>query len=246
VTVNPPPQLSFTRFVAFGDSITRGEDGNITLTAIVSGALRFFQDVVLAGREYPTVLQQELQARYTLQSAQIVVANAGNPGEALSDSATLSRFNAALGGNQAVLLMEGSNDLYLAYYDSSPTPRINVAISNLQTMISRAQASNVRPYLATIPPMYRDMCSPACRGWAEVYVPGYNDRVRSLAASNGLALVDVYQAFNGDRTLLSGDGLHPNAAGYQKIADTFFDAIRATAEAPTLTTGGRRPGPGLR
>jgi lysophospholipase L1-like esterase len=30
--------------------------------------------------------------------------------------------------------------------------------------------------------------------------------------------------------LIGEDGLHPSAAGYQRIADTFFDAIRKNLE----------------
>jgi hypothetical protein len=36
--------------------------------------------------------------------------------------------------------------------------------------------------------------------------------------------------------LIGVDCLHPNEAGYQKIADTFFERIRATLETPGVLT----------
>jgi hypothetical protein len=91
VAVQPPPRLNLTRFVAFGDSLTAGEDGNSTLTARLGDFLGLhYPTIILRGREYPTVLQQLLAARFTTQ--QVLVVNAGNPGELAGGSATFSRF----------------------------------------------------------------------------------------------------------------------------------------------------------
>jgi lysophospholipase L1-like esterase len=44
-------------------------------------------------------------------------------------------------------------------------------------------------------------------------------------------LVDLYEAFNGETGILIGeDGLHPSAAGYQKIAEAFVAAIKRYLE----------------
>ena len=52
-----------------------------------------------------------------------------------------------------------------------------------------------------------------------------------MAASSGATLVDLYQAFGGSADPYIGqDGLHPNAFGYQKIAETFFAAIQSKYE----------------
>jgi len=40
----------------------------------------------------------------------------------------------------------------------------------------------------------------------------------------------------GDFSLLGSDGLHPNAAGYQRIADTFFGVIKQTLELPPTSS----------
>ncbi len=115
MTVMPPPEIAVTRFIAFGDSITAGEDG-AAITTMWSGPWHgetlLLPMVILVGQEYPTVLQNELRNRYTLQTSSISVRNAGLRAERAGDSSTLARFQREVvnGGYQAVLLMEGSND----------------------------------------------------------------------------------------------------------------------------------------
>lgn len=240
VTVDAPPQVQFTRFFAFGDSITAGEDGLSAITFELNGNLQFGQSVILYGRDYPTVLRSALQARYTLQSGAIVVSNQGSPAEKAAGG--MSRFSQIVrgGGFQVALLMEGTNDVYEAYYSGDGA--LTSAINALQQMVRTARGAGLRVYLATIPPQSRTMCSPICRGIAADIVPRFNDRIRSLAISEGAPLVDVYAAFGGDTTLLSPDGLHPNASGYERIADTFFQAVKNTIETvPTLTANQSRP-----
>ncbi|MFN7984437.1 MAG: SGNH/GDSL hydrolase family protein [Vicinamibacterales bacterium] len=244
VAVAAPPRIRLTKFVAFGDSITWGEDGTYALTTEINGVMRFVQSVLLSGRQYPTVLLAELQGRYSLQTSTITVANAGCPGETVGVNEAaceqplppLQRFNAAIANQQAVLLMEGSNDVNAAVRDSAA---IDAALGNLLRMVRAAKTAGVVPYLATIAPMNpNSACIPICRGQGAALVPGYNDRIRTLALQEGVTLVDVNKAFNGDFSLLSTDGLHPNAAGYQRIADTFFDSLKSTLEqATTLTSG---------
>ena len=94
-------------------------------------------------------------------------------------------------------------------------------------MLRTAKGLGVRPYLATVPPM-NPAGSRGRLGYAAV--PPLNDQIRLLASSEGVTLVDVYLAFNGNLTLLGNDGLHPNAAGYELIARTFFTALRTTLE----------------
>jgi hypothetical protein len=72
VVVLAPPKLPVTSFLAFGDSITWGEDGRDTAGAPL-GQHVFVQ--LPQGQRYPDILQQELQARYKQQ--QVTVFNAG-------------------------------------------------------------------------------------------------------------------------------------------------------------------------
>lgn len=234
VVVQPPPRVSLTRFVAFGDSITRGEDGNTTLTSFdLSHFLRLdYPTIILLGREYPTVLQQLLATRYTTQS--MLVVNAGNSGERAGDSTTFSRFTAISSSRayDVVLLMEGTNDIYGG---SGGNPLgIPTAIAGLRRMIRDGQSRGMRVFLATVPPM-----NPAGARGALGYqtVPALNAEIRTLALAEGVPLVDVFAAFNGNFSLLSIDGLHPNAEGFAVVARRFYDVIRERLEVTPLDGG---------
>ena len=62
-------------------------------------------------------------------------------------------------------------------------------------------------------------------------VTALNDRIRTTAAGEGAVLVDLHAALSADVTRYIGiDGLHPTEAGYLRMAEVFFDAIRATLE----------------
>jgi len=98
-------------------------------------------------------------------------------------------------------------------------------------MIRDAQSRKIRVFVGTLLP--EDRCG--CRAFD--FVDGRddivtaNDQIRAMAASEGAFLVDLHQGFAGQTaTLLSFDGLHPNEAGYAKMAEMFFDAIRQRLE----------------
>jgi lysophospholipase L1-like esterase len=232
VTVLSPPRLSTTSFLAFGDSITAGEDGQNSIAPSVSEMSARIHPSVLfpSGQRYPQELQRELASRYRTQSP--TVDNQGVPGEAVASAATFRRYTSLTSSRRysAVLILEGSNDLFDR--DDKVFP---AAYDGLRSMIRDAKARGIRPYLATIPPMNPSACVPVCRGLAWSLVSGFNDGVRSLATSEGVTLVDVYQGFNGNFALLGADGLHPSAEGYVKIADLFFAAIKETLEAPSAS-----------
>ena len=227
VTVTTPPLLAATRFVAFGDSITRGEDGtNSSIGSIPLSVLR--PDVILPdGQTYPGVLSQLLIGRYTRQTPSVT--NAGLPGEMLSDPNTLGRFTSATPGGvfDVVLLMEGSNDVNAMNSDLAVEA---VAIGNLQQMVENAKSRGLRVLLATLPPMNAAVGGPRVVGAR--LVPEFNDRIRALAVIESVPLVDVYTAVNADINTFIGtvDGLHPTPAGYARIASTFLTAIEQNLE----------------
>jgi lysophospholipase L1-like esterase len=227
VTVLNTPKLSTTSFLAFGDSITYGEDGQNSIAPSLSIMSSRFHPAVQfpLAQQYPQEVQQSLVDRYKTQTP--TVKNAGQPGEAAGDPAALVRFTGLTSSRQysVVLIMEGSNDIF--YADPSEEPP---AIDGLRSMIRNAKGLGMRPYLATIPPMNPTACVPVCRGGGWSLVSGYNDSVRTLATTEGVTLVDVYQGFGGNLALIGPDGLHPALEGYAKIADLFFTAITQTLE----------------
>ena len=220
VRLTKNPSLSKTRFLAFGDSMTAGEvtfPSGVTALGVPSFSL-----VQVISAAYPTVLAKQLQAAYPAQQDNIAVANYGLGGEPAARAR--DRFIAALGvvRPDAVLLMEGANDIHLGEDGAAST-----AASEIRAMASEARRRGMRVFIATIPPSRPG----GNRTTLPVLVADYNARMRDVARSEGAVLVDVFSALATSVTTYIGvDGLHPNEAGYAKMAETFFNAIRADLE----------------
>lgn len=207
VTVLSPPWLSATRLLAFGDSITDG---------VVSAPLTFA--LVAVPESYPAKLEVMLVARYVLQNPSVI--NAGVSGERATAGALrlpelVNRYHP-----DAVLLMEGANDL--SFWGA---PGISIAISALAGMVDDARQRGAQVFLATLPPQ---------RGRSTAaLVPEFNRGVKDVAAAEGAVLVDVHDALAADiDRYIGADGLHPTEAGYGRIAEAFFEAVRSTLETP--------------
>ena len=230
-----PPMLTVTRFLAFGDSITAGEDGvdggpdtsGLCQPAVTSTGGIQSRVILPDAQTYPGQLQTKLLALYPTQSPTVV--KRGCPGESVGGLNTLARprFDILVSSGQydVVLIMEGSNDL------ESPTwsDPVTHAANALDLLVGDAKSVGVRPLLATIPPMN----AAGRRGGGAALVPLLNDRIFQIGGAENIPIVDVYAAFNGNLSLLGDDGLHPNATGYGVIADAFLAAIRSGFEVKT-------------
>ena len=223
----PPrvPQLSATRFLAFGDSITAG----VTATcARVMPFMTFAQTMQFLPRAaddpwaYPNVLQVRLRSRYTAQTPTVL--NRGNPGEELADGVNRLPGLLAVDNPQVVLLQEGANDVNQGH---SPA----TIAASLRSMVRDARSRGMQSFVGTLLPQRPVGASGSCRGFGADNVAAANDQIRAMATSEGAPLVDLYQAFGGvPGELIGPDGLHPTEAGYSKIADAFFDVIRQRLE----------------
>jgi lysophospholipase L1-like esterase len=247
VTVTRVGELSATRFLAFGDSITFGSPGG-TCPAVQASAmtpalrlqdilrLRPRVDVPPPPSAYPNVLRALLANRYVAQS--FTVDNAGEPGEGIvaadggTNDDTLDRLRASLRARapQVLLLQEGINDLNQANHHLEI---IGPLIKALHDMIREARIAGVsgsRVFLGTLLPVDPS----GCRGGAAFDLVGpANEQIRAMAASEGVTLVDLYAGFGGvPGPYLGFDGLHPNELGYEKMAQIFLTAIRTTLEQP--------------
>ncbi len=223
VQVQSPPKLTVRTFLAFGDSLTLGKT-----SASVTLLLNDVPD------SYPTKLQQLLRSRYQTQNPAPTVLNDGVDGERVIGGSFFSplggteRFPQSLAANPSdvVLLMEGSNDL-LNYYEDGIGP----AVKGLRAMVEYGNSHGRRVFLATIPPMRSGGAHH--RDAAAALVSGFNDQVRGVAAEEGVPLVDVYSAIWPDKmNLIGADDLHPTPQGYDLIAATFMDVIKAKLEEP--------------
>lgn len=243
VTVLPVPRLTTTTFLAFGDSITWGEDGRNSATIVPGGIAPRVQ--LPTAQTYPAALLAALVARYTAQTTTLLVDNRGKPGEAISNPSSsdgpnaVTRLRSLLPGHGAVLIMEGTNDLQKAHSASSAAEAEDIlgrAAAGLRQMVRDAKAANVRPLLATVPPINPTGTRGQLYGWE--LVPGFNERIATIAALEQVPLVNVHKAFAGNGGLLGFDGVHPTAEAYKLIADTFFTAIKSNLEtAATFGSG---------
>lgn len=231
VTVTAAPLLKGTRFMAFGDSFTAGEILDASRVKVVNAA-----------KSYPTQLYNLLVARYTAQP--ITMSNRGESGELLTYRAddgsaqrseeTRLRYGSALTVDKpdAVLLLEGVNDLNTANTDDD-------IVAVLGQMVREAYGAGAKAvFVATLPPQIPGLL----RSGNAARVPGFNAKVKAMAAAENATPVDVYAAMIGNVSALinSEDGLHPLPAGYVVMAETFFAAIRQTFEAPASVTTVRR------
>lgn len=223
VTVGRTPQLTVTKFLAFGDSITAGE-----VTFPVTGifpqrdGLPIFRLQVVASASYPSVLKTLMTARYTTQVSNIVVTNEGLPGEKARDPLAQTRFAQAVSSQRpdVVLLMHGYNDITDATVLTATATAVN-------TMASEARNRGARVFIATLAPP-----RPGGRNTiSSDTVVAYNDRLRGVARGENAVVVDVYSALLPSvSTYIGVDGLHPTELGYRKIAETFLAAIQANLE----------------
>jgi lysophospholipase L1-like esterase len=227
-----PPHLSVSKFVAYGDSITEGFVQRCPGTVpeeIEPTPMR--NELLLAqGRAqpsptaYPAKLQALLAERYPSQTIRVV--NEGMGGEDIEDGvADLPRV-LTVNAPEALLLQEGINTLNQKHKDGIP-----IVVEGLRTMTQEARSRGITVLVATLLPERPGGCR--AYDFNEDYddIIETNVRIRRMAGTEGAILVDLYEAFNGrTATLIGEDGLHPSAAGYQMIARTFFDAIKAHLE----------------
>ena len=219
VTVNPRiARLSLTKFLAFGDSVTLGEV-TAPLTTSRAGGTNY-RNVVVPSAAYPTRLLALLRARYVPQAMAIEMNNAGLPGEFAEDAVLRLRGVLSSYRPSVLLLLHGHNDLYAG------VPIATIA-NQLDLMAKEGRNRGARVFIATLPP-------PRPGGPRTIpasLVSALNDRIRVIAVGEGAVLVDLYAALVSDIPRFIGtDGLHPTEAGYQRIAELFFDAIRADLE----------------
>jgi lysophospholipase L1-like esterase len=203
-----------TRYIAFGDSITEGV-GDDPSRAPLTG--------------YPP----RLEALLVNAGINADVINQGLGGETTPEG--LVRLSSALTGTQAddvLLLMEGTNDI------SRGVP-LEATRYNLNEMARRAETRGLTVVHATVIPRRPD----ARMDPNNVQTLILNQNVRDMAGRRDRDLVDVFEVYimRPDRFpalyyTTTGDGVgHPNAAGYDLIAQTFFQVLTDVDRIPPVT-----------
>jgi lysophospholipase L1-like esterase len=224
VSVTRLPTLQYTSYLAFGDSVTAGEVSVPMTTTLDEQGFPAFKLVVVPAASYPTQLQTLLRNRYITQASSIVVTNSGVPGERATQGAQRLPGVMSQVRPQAVLLLEGYNDLSLL-----GAAGVNPAAAAIDAMAKEARGRGARVLIASLTP-------PRSGGRNTLpadQVTSLNARLRAVAAGENAVFVDLYQALVPNVTLYIGvDGLHPTEVGYQKIAETFFTAIQSSLQNP--------------
>jgi lysophospholipase L1-like esterase len=225
VTLVPPqPVLSIQKVVAFGDSITAGENGE--------GSLRLID----LNNSYPTQLLAMMQARYTTQSPQ--VHNCGIPGEKADEGASRIDRVLAFYNADVLLLLEGINNLTGNF--GSDWPIVQNALAH-DIAVARGRGMP-GVFLSTLLPVFPGNCTGAstCRG-AMIdagEIVNMNGVIKNLAAQQSVPLVDNYNSFLGHPEYIDNDGLHPLPLGNQVLAKQFLAAIQGKFETQLPTAAG--------
>lgn len=210
------PVAAQTKYIAFGDSITNpGGD---------------FDDPSRPCPEecgYPGRLEDLLQQA----GIEAEVVNAGFGGEDTAQG--LSRLDQVLAaeGGDVLLLMEGTNDISRGL--SPETIRFN-----LDQMAQRAAARGLSTVHATVIPRVLDA---RAGDGTNFFTQLLAWEIRDLAHLRGRALADPFEVFinhpNPFAELYSpgGDAAgHPNAAGFDLLAEIFFDVVRVVDSVPPV------------
>ncbi len=203
-------RIAFTRFLAFGDSLTVG-----TTSPAVPGVMR-------AGppQSYPFQLQALLAARYRDQT--VVVENRGKLSEQATEAVPRLRDTLRAVRPDMVIILHGANDIAGAGGVAGGL----AALAALQTMVHDVRLSGAGLILCTLLPQ---RAGPS-RTADPIVLAAFNERVRELARTEGAALADLAQEV--DISLIGVDGLHPTEAGYARMAEVIFTLLRDEFEEP--------------
>lgn len=208
-------QLGITKFLAFGDSLTEGENG-------IKLALPTFVDTPNA---YPTQLQAVFTERFPAQP--IVVVNAGKGGERVTENDSRLKDQIARNAPDALLLLEGINDL------NSGTVGARTVTDALRDNIRTAYSRGVKyVFVSTLlPPGESGRNRPS-----ESLVQQTNALIRPMVPAAGAYLVDPYEVFLANRAAyIEADGLHLKPAGYSALATAFLERILGVIPAEQLS-----------
>jgi lysophospholipase L1-like esterase len=213
-----------TAYIAFGDSITFGVG----------------DDPLRTEPGYSPRLQTLLQGA----GINAVVKNFGKPGEDTQQA--FARIDGVLRDNaltgDVLLLMEGTNDI-----SRDQTPEM--IRFNLNELAQRAEARGVAViHATTIPRLPNAKHDPQ-----NVTNTELNQTIRDMADFRKRKLADPYEVFSATPNLFTSfyytgadDPVgHPNAAGYDLMAQVFFDVIRGVDRVPPVA-GVSTPEPGAK
>jgi lysophospholipase L1-like esterase len=190
------------QYLAFGDSITRG-DGD-------------------ASGGYPARLQARLTGHFGFAAVRNRGADATNSYEALE------RLDRNLFNDAVALILYGTNDWNIPGCQDEPA--MCPTVENLRMVVQRVKAEGTLPFLATLTPA-NPAINDARNQWIEAVNEGIRAMAAQEGAFL-VDLYRAFENQGGDLSRFFADDIHPNAAGYDVIASGFFEAIAHGRAAP--------------
>jgi acyl-CoA thioesterase-1 len=193
------------RYLAFGDSITEGDGSSDR-------------------QGYQPILERRLIAHFgraTVIKDGLTATRSDDGADRLGDSLTVRPAY--------VLIHYGSNDWNEGRCKFSPPC---YTIDMLRSMVRQVKAIQAIPVVATIIP-----ANPAISPDRVAWVASQDERIRAMAREEGALLADLEAAFKrqADLSRLYVDHVHPNDAGYQIMAEEFFNAITRQSTGTTAS-----------
>ena len=126
---------------------------------------------------------------------------------------------------KVVVILAGTNDIA----GNTGPSTLEMIENNIASMAELAKANGIRVVLASVLPAYAYPWRPSVQQPAQKIV-ALNTWIRDYAQRNGHVYLDYHSALadkrQGLRGDLSGDGVHPNEAGYRIMAPLTEAAIR--------------------
>ena len=182
--------------VCLGDSLTAGY-----------GATK--PSVVDKSKSYPAYLQKKTGIN--------TVINAGVSGDTTEDALGRVDSDVLFYEPDIVIILLGAND-FLHFI------RVSTTQNNLQTIIDNVKNGNRKIYLAKF---YTDeMAASFIIPIPSGIVEQYDNMFKTLAESNNIELIeDIWTGVWGVKEYMS-DLIHPNAKGYEIMADNIYKALR--------------------
>jgi acyl-CoA thioesterase-1 len=158
-----------------------------------------------AGKSFP----EKLQAALDTKGHDVVIANAGVSGDTTSGG--LARLDWSVpDGTDIVILELGANDMLRGV-----TP--DITRRNLDDMITRLKARGITVLLAGMR---------AAPNLGPDYQQAFDAIYPDLAQAHGLVLYPFFlDGVAADRQFLLDDGMHPNAAGVDRMVERFLPVI---------------------
>jgi acyl-CoA thioesterase-1 len=187
--------------VCFGDSLTAGYGA--TTPGIDDKT-----------KSYPAYLQNKLN---------IPVINSGVSGNTTSQALARLKRDVILKNPKIVIIELGANDFFSGL-------SINTTKSNLENIINLLNNGKTKIFVAKF---YTETVARELANTAGIIdyniqtliLNQYNNMFASLVVSENIELIE--DIWNGVWGIYMSDAIHPNATGYQKMADNYFNRIKA-------------------